>query len=388
MVDPLVLAVPAFLLLAGIEAAVLVRRPGAGYRLGDLVSGIGCGALDQVINLAVVAGFLGLYAWIHRHWSIAEVSAGSVFGWIGCVLVHDLAYYLFHRASHRVNFLWAAHALHHQSEGYTLAVSLRQGAIATWIVYWFYLPMALFFPLGMFVVVHGVYQIYQFTVHTRLIPSLGPLEKVLATPMLHRVHHGRDPDCLDKNYGGFFIWWDMLLGSYAPYQREPDYGVTTGIRSWSPFWANLHPYSDLARRVRRAPSWRDRIRMLVRPPEWAPPWDIRDQAPHGYGPPVAAPIAIYGLVQLGFTVAASLALMWPAPVGDVVQVGLVGFVLSSLVTIAALFDRRAWAGRAETVRLAAFAIAAAALAATGALPAAPAVAIAAAAGLSLALRPR
>ena len=72
----------------------------------------------------------------------------------------------------------------------------------------------------MFVLVHGAYQVYQFFVHTRFIPALGPLERLLATPVLHRVHHGRDADCLDRNYGGFFIFWDKLFGSFAPYTRE------------------------------------------------------------------------------------------------------------------------------------------------------------------------
>ena len=94
-------------------------------------------------------------------------------------------------------------------------------------------------------IVHGAYQVYQFFVHTRFIPALGPLEHVLATPVLHRVHHGRDAEYLDMNYGGFFIIWDKLFGTFAPYTHEPDYGVTAGIRSWSPFWANLHPYAEL-----------------------------------------------------------------------------------------------------------------------------------------------
>ena len=225
------------------------------------------------MNLAVGAGFLVVYSFLSRHAAILDLPSHSLVTWIAAVLLHDLAYYLFHRASHRVNILWAAHAVHHQSEDYTFAVSLRQGAIATWVSYLFYLPLAILdVPVEVFVVVHGVYQVYQFLVHTRFIPGLGPLEHVLATPVLHRVHHGRDAEFLDKNYGGFFIIWDKLFRSFAPYTREPDYGVTAGISSWSPFWANLHPYAELARRARRAPSRRDALALWLRPPEWRPSW--------------------------------------------------------------------------------------------------------------------
>ncbi len=269
------------------------------------------------------------------------------------MLLHDLAYYLFHRASHRVNALWAAHAVHHQSEDYTFAVSLRQGAIATWVSYAFYLPLALIgIPVEMFVLVHGAYQVYQFFVHTRFIPALGPLEQLLATPVLHRVHHGRDADCLDRNYGGFFIFWDKLFGSFAPYTREPDYGVTAGIRSWSPFWANLHPYAELARRARRAPTLGAALQVWLRPPEWRAPWDEGAAPTPGYGQPLPRATAIYSLVHLGAALAAALALLWPGTaIVGIVRYALIAFVLSSLVTVAAFWDRRAWAGRAEAVRL-------------------------------------
>src|SRR5262245_6138574 len=113
--NPLVAAIPVFLALAALEAVAASRRMGARYKLGDLVSGLGCGALDQVVNLAVGAAFLTLYSFLNRHVLILDLPAHSLVTWIAAVLLHDLAYYLFHRASHRVNILWAAHAVHHQS---------------------------------------------------------------------------------------------------------------------------------------------------------------------------------------------------------------------------------------------------------------------------------
>jgi sterol desaturase/sphingolipid hydroxylase (fatty acid hydroxylase superfamily) len=252
-----------------------------------------------------------------------------------------------------VNVLWAAHAVHHQSEDYTFAVSLRQGAIATWISYGFYLPLALLgVPVGLFVIVHGAYQVYQFFVHTRFIPALGPLEHVLATPVLHRVHHGRDADYLDMNYGGFFIFWDKLFGTFAPYTHEPDYGVTAGIRSWSPFWANLHPYAELARRARRAPDRRAALEVWLRPPEWEPAWDRRDAPTPGYGEPLPRATAVYSLLQLGIALGAALALLWPGVLTTgVVRFALAAFVLSTLATVTAYWDHRPWARRAEATRL-------------------------------------
>ena len=393
--DALVLAIPVFLVLAALEAALVSRRAGSRYRLGDLVSGLGCGTLDQVVNLFVSGGFLALYVGLNRQWALVRIDSGSIPAWVACVVVHDLAYYLFHRASHRVNVLWAAHAVHHQSEDYTLAVSLRQGTIATWVSYGFYLPLALIgFPAAMFVAVHGVYQVYQFFVHTRLIPSLGPLEKILASPVLHRVHHGRDADFLDKNYGGFFIVWDKLFGTFTPYTREPDYGVTAGIRSWSPYWANLYPYTDLARRARRAPTTRAALALWFKPPEWTASWDAHEQAPHGYGPAVPRAAAAYTLAQLAVALVAGFALLWPGLVPDTrLSVLLAAFVLLSLVSLPALWDRRPWARRLEIARLTLAVVGAGALAMAGALGGLLAVAVlvgslASVAALASALGPR
>ena len=50
----------------------------------------------------------------------------------------DFFYYVFHRASHRVNLFWASHVVHHQSEEYNLSVALRQSwleILASWVFY-------------------------------------------------------------------------------------------------------------------------------------------------------------------------------------------------------------------------------------------------------------
>ena len=63
----------------------------------------------------------------------------------------DCAYYWFHRFSHEFNFLWAAHAVHHQSEYYNLSVALRQSWFQQIYSGLFYLPLAfLGIPMSMF----------------------------------------------------------------------------------------------------------------------------------------------------------------------------------------------------------------------------------------------
>ncbi len=155
-------------------------------------------------------------------------------------VVYDFCYYWLHRLGHERNILWAAHSVHHQSEEYNLSTALRQtstGFLLSWI---FYLPLAVLgVPLAVFITVAALNLLYQFWVHTRHIPKLGWYEGFFVTPSNHRAHHAQNPLYMDRNYGGVFILWDRLFGTF---QQEDDaeppvFGVTRPLASWNPLWA-------------------------------------------------------------------------------------------------------------------------------------------------------
>jgi sterol desaturase/sphingolipid hydroxylase (fatty acid hydroxylase superfamily) len=74
---------------------------------------------------------------------------------------------------------------------------------------------------------------------------LGWVEKVLNTPSSHRVHHGINPQYLDRNYGGILVVWDRVFGTYEREEEPPVYGVTHPLASYNPLWANVAPFRDL-----------------------------------------------------------------------------------------------------------------------------------------------
>ncbi len=153
-------------------------------------------------------------------------------------LAWDFCYYWFHRFSHEISILWAAHAVHHQSEDYNLSTALRQtstGFLFGWI---FYLPLFLIgFPLEILVAVNAINLIYQFWVHTQLVGRLGVFDRIFVTPSNHRVHHAQNARYIDKNYGGMLILWDRLFGTFE--DEAEDEPVVFGVRK--PL-ANLNPF--------------------------------------------------------------------------------------------------------------------------------------------------
>ena len=273
VMDLIALAVPFFLLSIAIEWSWGRWCGRDTYRLTDAVSSLTLGGLSQARRFVALGVGGAVYAWLVSLTPFTTWTTEGWQAWLIAFVLYDLCYYCSHRAGHEVKLFWAAHVVHHQSEDYNLSTALRQtssGFLFGWI---FYTP--LFFigvPAEMMVTVGALNLIYQFWVHTEHVGELGWFEYVFVSPSNHRVHHARNACYLDRNYGGVFIVWDRLFGSY---QRElPSepcvYGITKPIRSWSPMEAWLHVYRDMASDMWRTRSWSDRLRVPFSHPAWQP----------------------------------------------------------------------------------------------------------------------
>ncbi|MCL4112522.1 UNVERIFIED_CONTAM: hypothetical protein GTU68_061029 [Idotea baltica] len=106
--------------------------------------------------------------------------------------------------------------------------------------------------------------------HTRVIKRLGWFEKFFVTPSHHRVHHGVNPQYLDKNFSEFLIIWDKIFGTYAPEEEEICYGLTHPPRTWDPIYINFQYWKQLWDDAVAAPFWWDKIRLWFMPLGWRP----------------------------------------------------------------------------------------------------------------------
>jgi sterol desaturase/sphingolipid hydroxylase (fatty acid hydroxylase superfamily) len=182
----------------------------------------------------------------------------------------DFAEYWFHRAAHRVRFMWASHAVHHSSTRFNLTAAVRlpwTGALSGAV--FFFLPLTLigFHPLAV-TAMALLNLLYQFFLHTEHAPRLGPLEWVLNTPAHHRVHHAANEPCLDKNFGGVFIVWDRLFGTFAevPQDEKLRFGLVSPLPSQGLLTVNFHEWRKLLRDTWRARGLKARLRVLVGAP--------------------------------------------------------------------------------------------------------------------------
>ena len=274
-------ATPFFLLAILIELGWGIVRKKNTYRVNDSISSLNLGMMSTLSKLVFINVGMFFFSSIEQNLTLLAVDVNSISHWIVAVLFYDFCYYWFHRISHERQLFWGAHVVHHQSEDYNLSTALRQtstGFILTWI---FFIPC--FFigmPIAMYVTIASAHLVYQFWIHSRHIPKLGILERVLITPSNHRVHHAQNSRYIDKNYGGLLIIWDRLFGTYAEEDTSEEiiYGIRTPLLSWNPILANFHIYGGMLKDAWRTEKLSDKIAILWSPTGWRPA-DVMEKYP-------------------------------------------------------------------------------------------------------------
>jgi alkylglycerol monooxygenase len=270
-VNIILYAVPFFFLLIFIELLLEKNKGTDYYRVNDSINSLTAGVLSRMTGIVKQLFPLTIYIVAFEQLALFQITS-SGWMWVTAFVLYDFCYYWKHRFGHEMNILWAAHVVHHSSEEYNLTTALRQSgsSFLSWI---FYLPMAILgFDAITLITVGSLNLIYQFWVHTRHIPKLGWYEWVFVTPSNHRVHHAQNQVYIDRNYGGVFILWDRIFGSFQEEleTEKPIYGIRKALKSWNPLWANVHVYAQLLKDCWHAKRWQDKLLIWFKRTGWRP----------------------------------------------------------------------------------------------------------------------
>ena len=188
--------------------------------------------------------------------------------------VGDFIYYWLHRYSHEVRLGWATHIVHHTPEKLNISASYRIAATGLLSFFWLAYPLMLLIGFSskmmFFWVVAGM--VYQFWIHTDVIPKLGWFEWIFNTPSHHRVHHATNKEYIDCNYGGILIIFDRMFGTYRADIPgvEIKYGVTEKIESQNPIYLIFVGWIFLLQDLRKYPGIKNAVNLIFRGPGWAP----------------------------------------------------------------------------------------------------------------------
>lgn len=363
------LAIPFFLVSVLVELALDRWRNWGLYRLNDAIGSLGAGIMSRISGL--VRSGVGLLIYLPAYELLTPYYQAVGFNWTAAnpwhlllaVVAYDFCYYWKHRLAHEINLLWADHLVHHQSEDYNLTTALRQPSGGLPIGWVFYLPLLLIgLPAELMITAGAIDLIYQFWVHTQKFPKVRWMEWIFVTPSNHRVHHAQNRVYVDRNYGGVFIIWDRLFGSY---QEELDdepciYGVRKPLRSFDPLAANLQHYRRMALDAWYTKSWREKLTLWFRRTGYRPA-DAEAAMPepscdlgdfHRFDPQIGRGQRLYALAQHLCYSGATLALLWYArEMGYGEQLLAVGLLAFGLIANGRILDGHRLARHWELARL-------------------------------------
>lgn len=358
--NPIVLSIPIFFILIGVELLIERITHKELYRLPDAIANLSCGITSQLSGLFLKIFAIGIYQILFENFAFFKLEKNWLY-WIALFLLVDLAYYWAHRMSHEINLFWGGHVVHHQSEEYNLSVALRQSSLQVVWTFAFNLPIAfLGFETFDFALVAAFNTLYQFWIHTETIGKMGWFEYVLNTPSHHRVHHGRDPKYIDKNHAGSLIIWDKMFGTFQQEEEKPTYGITKPLNSWNAAFANVSHYVEMSKDLKRIPLFADKIRYIFKRPGWLPAYlggfrkaPLIDKSTYRkYETATPMPLNLYVLFQYILCLVGTALFLFNAAAFSLAEKAIVAVLISIVVVNSGvLFEQRTWAKYSEWIRI-------------------------------------
>lgn len=264
---------PVVLGAALIEGLWIARTSADGHDWKEWATSLGDVAVRRLLAFAPYGFLAPIFFWLYDH-RLFTVSVDSIGGALLLFLSLEFFYYWFHRASHTMRYFWNSHSVHHSPNRFTLSAAYRLGWLGKFTgATIFFTPMALLgFEPATVLIALQLNLTYQFWIHAEWIPKLGWLEYVLNTPSAHRVHHARNPEYLDANFGGVLIVFDRLFGTYVEERADVpcQFGLVTPVTTYNPIRINFGPWIGLAKDLAGARSVGEAWMFLFGPPGWRP----------------------------------------------------------------------------------------------------------------------
>ena len=238
------------------------------YKRSDTLCTVGLLLGNIIVAFAIKGTVLAFHIYLYQYRAFDFVNHIPIWAlWAITFISIDLVFYIYHRMSHRIRFLWAIHLSHHSSEEMNFAVSFRQawfGPISK-IPFFMVLPLLGFDPT--IVAVAGVIStLWGIVGHTQVIGKLGPLEWIFNTPSHHRVHHGSNKQYIDKNYGNLLIIWDRMFGTFEPEEEEVKFGLVNNVNTFNPVKVTFMAWMSMINDLKQKKSFIDIIKVIFGPP--------------------------------------------------------------------------------------------------------------------------
>ncbi|KAI2808583.1 hypothetical protein BLOT_006528 [Blomia tropicalis] len=242
-------------------------------RVQDVVTNVGSSIIFTFSRVLFLGVMIHVYTFIYDNYRIIDLPLYSVWTWLFSLLLVEFVYYWTHRALHEFNILWAAHQFHHMAEDLNITTTIRDSVVDLIIYDIFPVPIS-FLIQPQILVVHMQFSlIYQIWLHNSVVGDLGFIEYIVNTPRQHLVHHGKNPYCIDKNYGALLMIWDRMFGTYQREKKDDElvFGVVSPTpATFDPMVLQFGYYRDVYKKFCQMETFSDKMSALFKGPGWSP----------------------------------------------------------------------------------------------------------------------
>lgn len=263
----ILIAAPFVLTLIAVEAVASYLHDRHDYTVKGTLTNAYLAAVNVGLDVSMRATWFAVMAWSFQ-FHVARAASPWVY-WPALLVLQDFLFYFLHRVDHGCRLFWAVHVTHHSSGEFNLTVGFRPSVLQPLYRFVWFAPLTLlgFRPEDV-MLMYSATQLYGVLVHTQAVGKLGPLEWFLCTPSHHRVHHGTNPQYLDKNFGTVFIVWDRLFGTFAEETEEVRFGLAGQRPTSHPLRVIFHEWLALWHDLRKPIPLRAMLMYLFGPPGW------------------------------------------------------------------------------------------------------------------------
>lgn len=136
--------------------------------------------------------------------------------WILAFALFDLAIYLWHVVSHKNDYLWRFHKVHHSDKGFNVSTGFRFHVFDLLIEIIYKCVFVVIIGVNAYLVLSiEIFELFFILFHHANIrvPNEDLISNVFITPSLHRTHHSKKRSEHDSNYGIVFSIWDRLFAT-------------------------------------------------------------------------------------------------------------------------------------------------------------------------------
>lgn len=193
-----------------------------------------------VVNFALAFILVLSTQWVSEHsfgiinWLHMPLWAQVIFG---LMLMDLIGAYLAHWVQHNVKWMWKFHLIHHTDQHLDTTSANRHHPGES-VIRFAFTTLAVFIvgaPVWLVFLYQSASLVFTQWNHSNMnLPkSLDKLMSFLvATPMMHRVHHHYREPYSNMNYGNIFSIWDRIFGTFVEVDnRKLVYGLDTHMDS-------------------------------------------------------------------------------------------------------------------------------------------------------------